>query len=227
MESRRPSLLSTSTVRQRKYSTDRVLRQAELSARLEEGRPLALHSAQIDEQPEEDGAERLADQGIKSLTRADTMISPFEIHPGQRVSSFPFATVAGVNHKFNFDSKEPWPEPTSAQQEDIERRIAVPNRVDTTSLDFGPAQAQIYRSLSHTVPRHPLHRLLSWRDKKARTVEPSAVQGLQIAGTMHAVLGLRFVAQKSPEWLRRQQLHVLEYKNGASSECRTSRQTDQ
>lgn len=201
-------MISNASMRQRKYSTDRVLRQAELSARLEEGRPIVTPAAQIDEHPNENDPEQLNHQGIRSLTRADSMISPFEFHPGQRIESFPFTPASGFNTQFSFGAIKAWDEPTEAQQADIERRAAVPQRVDTTSLDFSPAQAQIYRNITQSVSQKSL---LRWPFWKTKITEPSALNGLRIATAMHAAIGLRFVAQKSPDWLRRQQLHVFEY----------------
>lgn len=209
----RPSSVASTSVRQRKYSTDRYLRQAELSARLEEGRPLQLRAEQIAESADEYGQQKIEDYGITSLTRADTTISPPNIHPGRRLDSYSFAEAAGVNAAFSFDAVKPWKEPTVRQQEDIERRAAVVQRAESSIIDLSNIQAQLHKPfLDAKTPA-----LLQWIYRKFGLKPPKTPHitgGLYVTAAMNAALGLEFISKKSPDWLKRRQLHVLEYTCG-------------
>ncbi|EXJ74411.1 uncharacterized protein A1O5_02707 [Cladophialophora psammophila CBS 110553] len=221
MASRRSSTLSTRSVKQRKYSTDRHQRGAELSIRIEEGRslrPPLVKEEDISTLFAQDFFSKppLSKNVAASLTHADTFSCPLDIHPGQRVRGFSDAFDDADKHSVVEDSlefKNPFPEPNPQQQLEIEQRAAVFRRVNT-DINAEEAQIRITRSASDARGRggsnRPIDRVRRWLGIKT-VIKPGAYSGLKYAAGLATTHATAILSQKPAPLFKRRALYVLEY----------------
>ncbi|OQU93976.1 hypothetical protein CLAIMM_00404 isoform 1 [Cladophialophora immunda] len=223
MASRRSSTLSARSPKQRKYSTDRHQRGAELSIRIEEGRPLRPPLVR-----EEDISTSFVQDFFSkpprsrnvaaSLTQADTLPCPLDIHPGQRVRGFSDAAFDEDKHHHDLvaesiEFKNPFPEPNPQQQLEIEQRAAVFRRVNT-DINAEEAQIRITRSASDAVglggASRPIDRVRRWLGIKP-AIKPGAVSGVKYAAGLATTHATAILSQKPAPLFKRRALYVLEY----------------
>ncbi|KIX92122.1 uncharacterized protein Z520_12115 [Fonsecaea multimorphosa CBS 102226] len=229
MASRRSSTFSTRSVKQRKYSTDRHQRGAELSIRIEEGRPLRpplVKEEEISTSFVQDFFSKPPDPKnvAASLSHADTFPCPLDIHPGQRVRGFSDAFddveqkqlgLGLVDEELSWPLgfKNPFPEPNPQQQLEIEQRAAVFRRVNT-DINAEEAQIRITRSASDAVGRaganRPIDRVRRWLGIKS-AIKPGAISGLKYAAGLATTHATAILSQKPAPLFKRRALYVLEY----------------
>ncbi|KIW92260.1 uncharacterized protein Z519_07244 [Cladophialophora bantiana CBS 173.52] len=221
MASRRSSTFSTRSIKQRKYSTDRHQRGAELSIRIEEGRslrPPLVQEEDISTSFVQDFFSKppLSKNVAASLTHADTFPCPLDIHPGQRVRGF--SDAFDDDHKYSvvedsLEFKNPFPEPNPQQQLEIEQRGAVFRRVNT-DINAEEAQIRITRSASDARGRgganHPIDRVRRWLGIKT-AIKPGAYNGLKYAAGLATTHATAILSQKPAPLFKRRALYVLEY----------------
>jgi Mg2+ and Co2+ transporter CorA len=212
MSSRRASVLSTRSAKQRHYSTDRRQRQAELSIRIEEGRPRRPPQVREDEISTafvEDFFTKPASTNVTSLTHADTFPCPLDAHPGQRVRGYSTAFEEFSDKEVEF--RNPFPEPDEAQQLDIEQRGAIFRRVDT-GIDAEEAQRRITRTASEARERanHPFHRVRRLLGLKP-ALKHGIASGLRHAAGLATSHATAVLSQKPAPLFKRRTIYVLEY----------------
>lgn len=210
-------------MRQRKYSTDRHQRQAELSLRLEEGRSLRPPLVREDEVSSsfvQDFFSKPQSKTVASLSRADTGPSPLDVHPGQRVRGLSQAFAQSQSQSPSQEPRgqsvgftSPFPEPGPQQETDVEQRGAVFKRVDT-DIDAEEAHRRISRSASdarnRTGPGDRLRKLLG----RKPAIKPGALSGLQYAAGLATAHANAVLSQKPAPLFKRRALYVLEYDLG-------------
>ncbi|ETI26419.1 hypothetical protein G647_03196 [Cladophialophora carrionii CBS 160.54] len=213
MASRRDSLLSVRSPKQRKYSTDRHQRQARLSIAIEEGRSLRPPLAKDDEVSKSFLKDVFSLPQSTTFTQADTFPCPLEVHPGKRVRGF----SSGAEDATELESlgfKNPFAEPNEAQQLDIEQRGAVIRRA-YTDIDAEEAHLRITRSASNARVRanRPLDRLRRWVGINS-TIRPGAFTGLEYAAGFATTYATAILSQNAALVYKRKAMYVLEYDLG-------------
>lgn len=181
MASRRVSAVSTKSLRQQKHSTERHQRQADLSWRIEEGQPLCDPPRYEQEAAlsfRQDLFSELQPGGVGTLTRADTGPSQLEAHLGHRSDYFPIDEQR-ADLDTGRDVVRPWREPTAEEQEAIERRFPVVERIETGCIDPGHATTQNQLSTLEAKQDAGLLRQFYNKLRRTRVVKLAASQGLK------------------------------------------------
>ena len=212
-------MVSSRSTKQRKYSTDRHQRQAELSIRIEEGRslrpPLVREEEVSTSFVKDFFSKPLSDNVASSLSHADAGPSPLDVHPGQRVRGFSDVFKEPVPDEW-FDFKNPFPEPNAEQQLDLEQRGAVVKRANT-DINAEEAHQRITRSASDARrAKGPVDRLKKLFGRKS-VIKPGAYSGLEYAAGLATAHANAILAQKSALLFKRRALYVLEYSAGKIS----------
>ena len=217
MASRRASTsaISVRSAKQRKYSTDRYQRQAELSIRIEEGRSLRPPLVKEEEAPTsfvKDFFSKPQSSNLSSLSRADSGPSPLDVHPGRRVRGFS-AAFDKLTEDDPVEFKDPFPEPSTEQQLDIEQRAAVFRRVNT-DINAEEAHLRITRSASNARNKNgPIDQLFKFFGRKP-VIKPGAFRGLEYAAGLATAHANAILSQKPAPIFKRKALCVLEYDIG-------------
>jgi hypothetical protein len=214
MASRRVSVVSTKSLRQQKYSTERHQRQADLSWRIEEGLPLyqpPRHEQEATLSFRQDLFSELQPEGVGTLTRVDTGTSPLEAHPGHRSDYFPI-DEQNTGHDTSADVVRPWREPTAEEQEEIERRFAVVERIETGRIDPGHTTTQNQLSTLEAKQDAGLLRQFYNKLRGTRVVKFAASQGLKYSTLPFATSAI--LPHSPATWSDRKRLYILEYKIG-------------
>ena len=218
MASRRASAISVKSAKQRKYSTDRHQRQAELSIRIEEGRSLRPPLVTEEEIPTsfvKDFFSKQQSSNVKSLSRADSGPSPLDVHPGRRVRGFS-AAFNQLNEEDTVEFKSPFPEPDPEQQLSIEQRAAVFLRVNT-EINSEEAHLRITRPASNARNKNgPINQLLKFLGRKP-VIKPGAFSGLEYAAGLATAHANAILSQKPAPIFKRRALYVLDYDIGKPS----------
>ncbi|KIX01531.1 uncharacterized protein Z518_09257 [Rhinocladiella mackenziei CBS 650.93] len=213
MASRRSSAISAKSVKQRKYSTDRHQRQAELSIRIEEGRslrPPLVHEEDVSTSFVQDFFSKPESNTVVSLSHADAGPSPLDIHPGQRVRGFSEAFDELVASEESVDFKIPFPEPNAEQQLEIEQRAAVFRRTNT-DIDAEQAHLRIAHSTSDARDRNGLVQRVQRLLGQQSVIKPGAFTGLRYAAGLATAHANAIISQKPAPLFTRRALYVLEY----------------
>lgn len=212
MASRRASAVSTRSAKQRKYSTDRHQRQAELSIRIEEGRslrPPLVREEEVSTSFVKDFFSKPQSANVaSSLSHADVGPSPLDIHPGHRVRGFSDAYTEDW-----VDDKQHFPEPNAEQQLELEQRGAIFGRFNT-DINAEEAHLRITRSASDARKvKGPIDRLKRLLGGKS-VIKPGAYSGLQHAAGLATAHANAVLSQKPAPLFKRRALYVLEYSMG-------------
>ncbi|EXJ56554.1 hypothetical protein A1O7_06898 [Cladophialophora yegresii CBS 114405] len=210
MASRRDSLLSVRSPKQRKYSTDRHQRQARLSIAIEEGRSLRPPLAKEDEVSKSFLKDVFSKPQSTTFTQADSFPCPLEVHPGKRVRGFSSSAEDGTELE-SLDFKNPFAEPNEAQQLDIEQRGAIIRRANT-DINAEEAHLRITRSASNARVRakRPFDRLRRWVGINS-TIRPGAFTGLEYAAGFATTYATAILSQNAALVYKRKAMYVLEY----------------
>jgi ribosomal protein S15P/S13E len=216
MASRRESMLSVRSAKPRKYSTDRHQRQARLSLAIEEGRSLRPPLAKEDEVSKSFLKDVFSNPQSTTFTQADTFPCPLEVHPGKRVRGFSDA-VEDATELESLEFRNPFVEPTEAQQLDIEQRGAIIRRANT-DIDAEEVQLRIMRTASDARGRanRPLDRLRRWAGIHS-TIRPGAFNGLELTAGFATSHATAILSQNPALVYKRKAMYVLEYDLGEDS----------
>ncbi|KIW65039.1 hypothetical protein PV04_07326 [Phialophora macrospora] len=210
MASRRESMLSVRPAKPRKYSTDRHQRQARLSIAIEEGRSLRPPLAKEDDVSKSFLKDVFSKPQSTTFTQADTFPCPLEVHPGKRVRGFSDA-VEDATELESLEFRNPFGEPTEAQQLDIEQRGAIIRRANT-DIDAEEVQLRITRTASDARGRanRPLDRLRRWAGISS-TITPGAFTGLELSAGFATSYATAILSQNAALVYKRKAMYVLEY----------------
>lgn len=206
MASRRASVISATSVRERKHSTHHHQRQAERSLLLEQG--LNLRTQEI---REEDVPQELLHNYFKkprfdeprSLTRADTGLSPLELteyHPGDKLF-----TPRHTEHNVAGAYQKPFDEPDSIQQATIAKTWSASRRALTKESDLEDAQTRVTQPGQNGLIRRLLRPATAHSQLAPSTVGEGDGASLASIETGTAPTKLPLKAQRV--------IYVLEYSN--------------
>lgn len=212
---RRSSALSmTAVVRDRKFSTTPLQRQAELSQHNEER---GVSRLRIDTRGS-NAAESLENFSFSgrlptslSLARAETGgASPFAFHPGSRILSFPRASLSRIPEPIRRSYTKPFDEP-SPQVAESRSRLAVEKNVSTGPVDVENTHQESQQSAADTrAGRASLRRFYN-SARARRAGKPGGWHGIQFMpslATAHANAGL---LHEPPNLQERQALYVFDF----------------
>lgn len=210
--------MNSGSTTQRRHSSHRHQRQAELSLRIEEGRsirPSILREDDISTSFVQDFFSKPQSINVTSLSHADAGPSPLEVHPGQRVAGLSKSPPPSDRDEES-EFQNGFPEPSAEQQRAIEQRGAIFGRTDT-NINAEEAQIRITSLVSNARKEHNLFTRL-FRLKAESSMKPSLARGLEYAGGFASAHATAMLSQKPSSMLRRRNMYVLEYDIGETND---------
>jgi hypothetical protein len=209
MASRRASVISSTSLRERKHSTRHDQRQAERSLLIEQGLNLRSQEIREEEVPREllqNYFKKPRFDEPRSLTRADTALSPLELtehHPGDKLF-----TPRGTLHDVLGAYQKPFEEPDSAQQENIEKTWSASRRALTRESDIEASSARVAHSRGHSSAQKSLFRRFLRPVTAHSQISPRGTAEVDAASLISVETGPRKGAF-DPQRV----IYVLEYSN--------------
>ncbi len=204
----RTSVVSTHSARQRKFSTDRLQRQAHQSLLNEEG--TVARPSYVSEETADDNHVHFSDpdfENITTLSRAATGLSPLEMHPGQ---------LANMNELMAFHPQYgsfsgPFPEPNYDGENTLPLQTAI------TPLDVEEAPGQIHEQGSQMTSGTAFVKRLYSQFRRGKAVRVDTAKGIEYGPAVRVTSNISHQPPALPK--NRQVLYVLEYDKGLNEPC--------
>ena len=224
MQSRKSSVVSTTSLKHRKFSTTRLQRQAELSLLNEEthasGLGITTKGSNATESFENFSFPSRSPTST-SLARTETGgPSPFDIHPGSRIRGFSCASFSWSPESFSGSFAKPFDEPYNPQSLESGRWFSVVKRTPTGPIDVEHPQEKIQQPAVDARARNvSLHRVYN-NACGGRAVKPGGLRELQLETSLATAHANAVLLSESSSLHERQALYVFDFDTSMpNTEC--------